>query len=140
MPPPRFPPQPGGRRLVDVIRDSGSGFGDLPVEYAVDLAAGVVLDRAVADAVARAITALLDNIALHAAATAVVVHADEGDDEWEITVCDDGRGFDAATTPAGFGLTIQVQQALAVRGVSSQVSSVPGEGTTAVLRGESHGP
>ena len=47
---------------------------------------------------------------------------------------DDGRGFDAAVTPVGFGLGQQVHAALMAHSVSALITSRPGGGTMAILR------
>ena len=54
---------------------------------------------------------------------------------WEVTVHDDGRGFDPAATPLGFGLREQVTGALAAHGIGTRIRSVPGDGTSVTLRG-----
>jgi signal transduction histidine kinase len=50
------------------------------------------------------------------------------EDEWRLSVCDDGRGFDAGTAPHGFGLLSMAQQARALGG-ALVVSSTAGSGT-----------
>lgn len=151
--------------LTDAVHAAVRGFGDLPLELSVDLAEGVLLAPQAATAVTGAVATLLANVRLHADARLVVVHADadadtdtdtdtnaDGDaraaagaggsaaDEkntawWEVTVHDDGRGFDPAATPPGFGLREQVTGALAAHGISTHIRSVPGDGTSVTLRG-----
>ncbi|MER6810212.1 ATP-binding protein [Spirillospora sp. NPDC000708] len=127
----------GGPSLVWAVRDAVAEYRDLPVETSVDLAEGVHLPDAAAGAVRAAVATLLANVRVHADAANVVVHADADIDEgeWEVTVTDDGRGFDPGTTPRGFGLRVQVEQALAVHGISTHVHSVPGDGARVTLRG-----
>jgi signal transduction histidine kinase len=123
--------------LAEVVRAVAAEFGDLPVELAVDLAQGATLDPPMAEAVSAAVRTLLYNVRLHARATAVTVHADYTGGRWELTVRDDGVGYDPAVTPAGFGLRQLVVANLTEQGVSVVVESVPGVGTVAVLVGDS---
>jgi signal transduction histidine kinase len=123
--------------LVEVVHRAAQAFGDLPLELSTDLAAAVFLPHDIAEALGQALTTLLANVRLHAAAELVVLHgdADPAEHEWEVTVRDNGRGFDPAATPRGFGLRVQVEQALADRGVSTHIHSMPGDGTSVTLRG-----
>jgi signal transduction histidine kinase len=134
----RQAPQPDDAvTLPEVVRRVALDFGDLPLELSTDLATGVLLTRAAAETLGRALSTLLANVRLHAAAEVVVLHgdADQAEREWEVTVRDDGRGFDPAATPPGFGLRVQVRQALAEHDISTHVHSVPGDGTSVTLRG-----
>jgi signal transduction histidine kinase len=76
----------------------------------------------------------LNNVVKHANATTVTLslHAHEsvaGVDGVEIHVCDNGRGFDASSIPAGhFGLVNMRERAAAVA-AELQVESAPGRGT-----------
>ncbi|WP_067798795.1 ATP-binding protein [Actinomadura formosensis] len=127
----------GDPPLVSVLRAAVGDYRDLPVEASVDLAGGVRLPEPAAGAVRAAVGTLLANVRVHADASNVVVHADAdpAEGEWEVTVADDGRGFDPAATPRGFGLRVQVEQALAAHGIAVHVHSVPGDGTRVTLRG-----
>lgn len=127
----------GPIQLTQAVYAAISGFGDLPLELSMDLAAGVQLSPATAAALTGALATLLANVRLHADARQVVVHADADEDQgwWEVTVHDDGRGFDQATTALGFGLREQVTGALAAQEVTNRIDSVPGDGTTVTIRG-----
>jgi hypothetical protein len=127
----------GAGHLPEVVRAVVAEFGDLPMELAVDLANGATLVPATAEAVSEALRTLLHNVRLHARASAVTVHADLVDEHWELTVRDDGVGFDAERTPVGFGLQDVVSANLAEHGVTVVLESVPEFGTVAVLRGAS---
>ena len=113
------------------------GFPDLPIDLVLDLGGSTPLDTASAHAVQGALRALLHNVRRHADARSVVIHADAapGGGQWELSVRDDGRGYDMATTPLGFGLNVQVHHVLADHGIVTEIHSEPGEGTVAVLRG-----
>ncbi|MEU3492115.1 ATP-binding protein [Kitasatospora cineracea] len=123
--------------LAELVRQAGEGFTDLPIDYAVDLAADVPVPPAVAGPLRAALATVLHNVRAHAAAGQVVVHADAppGLGRWEVSVRDDGRGFDQARRPLGFGLRVQVSRALAEVGVESEIRSAPGAGTVVLLRG-----
>ncbi|MDR3035522.1 MAG: hypothetical protein LBV78_20895 [Kitasatospora sp.] len=123
--------------LAELVRQAGEGFTDLPIDYAVDLAADVPVPPAVAGPLRAALATVLHNVRVHAAAGQVVVHADAppGLGRWEVSVRDDGRGFDQARRPLGFGLRVQVSRALAEVGVESEIRSAPGAGTVVLLRG-----
>jgi hypothetical protein len=125
-------------RLVARVRSAAASFSDLPIELLLDLADDVELEPPVADAVQRATETVLHNVRRHAGdGVTATLHADldphEG--EWELTIRDDGQGFDTTTTRLGFGLTQQVTAALAEVGVSCDIQSEPGVGTTVTMRG-----
>jgi signal transduction histidine kinase len=136
---------PGGRRhdgqarlLSDAIQAGTASFTDLPIELLIQLADGVEVAAGSAEAVAAATATVLHNVRRHAGPdTSVVVHADyEPDDhEWELTIRDNGRGFDPACTPRGYGLSQVAGQALAEQCITSHVHSVPDVGTTITIRG-----
>lgn len=125
------------RALTTVVYEAAEGFRDLPMVLTLDLAGGVVLSEVTAEAVESALATLLHNVRLYAAAQNVVIHADADEDarEWEISVRDDGCGFDPATTALGFGLRVQVTDALARHHVRVDLRSHPGDGTSVILRG-----
>jgi hypothetical protein len=139
------PPAPGaagsdadaGCELTSVVHAAAEGFHDLHMVFSLDLAEGVVLGGRTAAAVKVALITLFHNVRLHAAAENVVLHADVNDDaaEWEITVSDDGCGFDPATKPPGYGLRVQVTEALSLHHIRVDLRSHPGDGTTFILRG-----
>lgn len=123
--------------LAHAVYAASSGFTDLPIDFVMDLGGTALLPRPISDAVTGALRALLHNIRLHADARNIVIHTayEVETQRWEVSVRDDGRGFDTATTQRRFGLTSQVGAALDGCGASAEVSSAPGEGTVAVLRG-----
>jgi signal transduction histidine kinase len=111
-------------------------FSDLPLTVVADLAQGVRLAPDVAGDLDAALRSLLLNVRTHAGAARVVLHAEEPEDGhgWEVTVHDDGVGFDTAAIRFGVGLGDVVVGGLAPHGVSTTVQSVPGQGTTVTLR------
>ncbi|MFC4033880.1 ATP-binding protein [Streptomyces polygonati] len=123
--------------LTCAVREAAEGFRDLPMVLSLDLADGILLPEETAAVVRSALETLLHNVRLHASARNVVVHADadEAGREWEVSVRDDGRGFDPVTTPLGFGLRVQVIEALARHHIHVELDAHPRDGTTVVLRG-----
>lgn len=124
--------------LADTMRAAVAGFTDLPIELVLHLADGVCLTPPASRALAAATVTVLHNVRRHAGPGAsVVVHGDHhpGDGEWEITIRDDGRGFDPADSPPGYGLRQVAGGALAEHGMSFHIHSRPGTGTTVTIRG-----
>jgi signal transduction histidine kinase len=71
----------------------------------------------------------LQNVAKYAEATTATIELSNGSDELRLSVSDDGRGFDAATTSYGTGLQ-GIADRLAAIGGTLTVESAPGQGTT----------
>ncbi|WP_375503089.1 hypothetical protein [uncultured Jatrophihabitans sp.] len=143
--PPGAEPRTGNdaRHIRDVVHASVYGFDDLPIDLALDLAGDTCLDEPAAEALEGAITAILHNIRVHADAQNVTIHVDQAcgkrdaDDvgHWVMTIRDDGTGFDAAHTLTGFGLAVQVKQALDDVNISTELETANGQGTCLTLRG-----
>ena len=70
----------------------------------------------------------LTNVAKHAQAELVSIRLIEQDGSIELTVKDDGNGFDAGESSAGFGL-VGMGERVALAGGSLSLSSSPGGGT-----------
>jgi signal transduction histidine kinase len=89
------------------------------------------LDPAVEQVLYRIAQEALANITRHARAQSLVLRLVREGGRLELTVSDDGRGFDAAGLPAGehFGLQGMRERAAAVGG-TLDVQSWPGQGTT----------
>lgn len=133
------PPGSGdGTTLAAVVTAAGAEFDDLPITVVADLAADVDLPRPLADDLAGALRSLLLNVRQHASAGRVVLHAEGRDDSagWEVSLHDDGVGFDTAATAYGVGIREVVVEQLRRSGVRTQVDSVPGVGTTVTLVGQ----
>jgi signal transduction histidine kinase len=123
--------------LDEAVRASVAGFEHLPLAVRTALARGVRLPRDEALALQTAVVSLLYNVQFHAGpgVTEVVVHADAQGDSWEVSVCDDGKGFDPEVTRLGFGLGKQVIESARSKGMAVEVKSTPGEGTCVFIRG-----
>ena len=128
-----------GVTLDKVVDMSLAGFEQLPIEVRTALGRGVLLNEAETVALQSALISLLYNVQFHADAHEVVVHTDSGDDFWEVSVADDGIGFDPERTPYGFGLQRQVLDSARDNGMSVEITSAPGEGTCVVIRGRRQG-
>lgn len=125
------------RSIEDVVLQAASGFGDLPLTISVDLAASVYLDDERATVLEAAVCTVLHNVRVHAHARQVIVHADSGPgDSWEVTVNDDGVGFDPANQEWGFGLRSQVTAEVRRIGACARIDSQPGQGTTITITGQ----
>ncbi len=77
----------------------------------------------------RLVQEALTNVVKHARAERVEVTVRAHDGRVELTVRDDGRGFDPAAPRAGFGL-LGMQERVVLAGGSLDVTSAPGGGTT----------
>jgi len=109
-----------------LIEDFGRRTG-LDSTFTAD--AEVVMDDAHATAVFRIVQESLTNIARHAGASRVHVSLVCADEALDLTVTDDGRGFDAAALGAtSFGL-FGIRERARNLGGRANVVSVPGHGT-----------
>lgn len=121
--------------LAAVVTAVGAEFDDLPITVVADLAQDVALPRGLADDLAAALRSLLLNVRQHARAGRVVLHAAEDEDGtgWEVTLHDDGIGFDTSATTFGVGLREVVVEQLARSGVGVEINSIRDLGTTVTL-------
>ncbi len=103
----------------------------------LDLAAPVRCPGDVREASARIVAEALRNADRHGAATTVTITSRLVSGRLEVTVEDDGRGFDIAHCPGSndghFGLEMMRERAAALTGRCS-VATSPGGGTTVRLR------
>jgi PAS domain S-box-containing protein len=90
------------------------------------------LDEATRITLFRALREILVNVAKHAETEEANVRFAWRDRRLEITVEDDGVGFDAATPTSGYGL-FSVRERLNRLGGSMEIESSPGEGARIVL-------
>ena len=80
-------------------------------------------------AVYRVVQEALTNAVKHAEATRVVVRISDRDGTVDVTVRDDGKGFDAQESSEGFGL-LGIRERLALVRGTLEIESAPGAGTT----------
>lgn len=121
--------------LASLARAVAHDFADLNPVVSVDLAEGTVVRASVATVVGSALTTLLHNVRRHAQSDLCVIHADADAGAWELTVRDDGVGFDRENSRIDYGLGELVERASTRAGLDVRVESAPGEGTTVTLRG-----
>ncbi len=133
----RQAPRPGDtqRTVGTMVAAALQGFEDLPLELAIDLGAPTPLPDDVWAGTRGAVTTVLHNVRLHAHAHQVVVHADTDGRTWEVSISDDGVGFDQDRRPLGFGLDTQVRQVLGDLDILTRIESAPGRGTTVTIVG-----
>lgn len=121
--------------LGSIIWDATAAFGQLPLELPIALGQDATVTQKQGLALQAALVALLYNVQFHAQASEVTIHADENAGRWELTVTDDGVGFDPRTARLGFGLQNQVIDSLNRNGIEVQVRSEKGEGTCVTMSG-----
>jgi signal transduction histidine kinase len=77
----------------------------------------------------RLVQEALNNVVKHAAASRAEAVLERADGVVEVTVRDDGRGFDPATVSGGFGLT-GMRERVELAGGELRIDATPGGGTT----------
>jgi signal transduction histidine kinase len=134
------PPPPVDLTLNAVVGRSVAGFGQLPLDVRTALSRGVQLEDGEAVAVETALVSLLYNVQFHARAHEVVIHTDVREGLWEVSVADDGIGFDPDKVEYKFGLTSQVIDSARRNGLTVSIESRPGEGTCVTIGGRVSAP
>lgn len=120
--------------LVDIIAAATGDFSDLVITVNTDLILHQRVHSEQADLLLAAIRTLLHNVRCHAKTTTVTIHGDRiTGDRWELSVTDDGIGFDPATSAPGYGLSTQAGEALTAAGFAVSVDSTPGDGTRVTI-------
>jgi signal transduction histidine kinase len=106
-----------------------SATSGVHIEANVALGAEERLDPEIERTVYRLIQEALTNVMKHADAATVDLELTEVGGLIQMTVHDDGAGFDTAQTSAGFGL-VGMQDRVALVDGKVSVDSTPGDGTT----------
>ena len=124
----------GTQAAVEALVARVAATSGLEVGLEVDLAyeSGRAAQRheaSIENTLYRIVQEALTNVAKHADATRVEVTIVESERSIEVTVCDDGDGFDAAVASAGFGL-IGMRERIVLLDGSFAIESAPGAGTT----------
>lgn len=117
--------QLGLAAALEALSDRTGELDGLHVELALDLPD---LDPELETSIYRLVQEALTNVKKHAAASSVSIEACNRVGHIEVTVSDDGRGFDPEASTPGFGLGGMRERA-ALAGGSLDVASGPG-GTT----------
>lgn len=126
--------QLGVQPAVEALAERLGALTDIEIELDIDLAydRGRVATRhhpELESTVYRVVQETLNNVVKHAAATRAVVMISDDETALELTVRDDGRGFDAGAPAAGFGL-VGMRERVALLGGSLTLDSTPEKGTT----------
>ena len=87
------------------------------------------IDPVLARELAAATGAAVANVHKHARATRASVHCYANGGRIDICVSDDGRGFDPASTPQGFGIRRSLHERISICGGRVHILSAPGHGT-----------
>jgi signal transduction histidine kinase len=101
---------------------------DLAVAVEADLN-GQRLTPALESAVYRIVQEALTNAAKHAGSSRATVRVSASSASVEVTVSDDGRGFDVDAPTEGFGV-VGMRERAGLLGGSVEIVSAPGKGTT----------
>jgi signal transduction histidine kinase len=120
---------PARPEVADALAEAAAGVAErLGLDLELDLASGVGLAPAQADALVQIACEALTNVARHSGSRQahLVLRRDRG--RVRLMVRDPGRGFDTGASRPGFGLRSMQARARAVGG-ELRVSSAPGAGS-----------
>jgi signal transduction histidine kinase len=120
---------PDARNVEAQVRAVLELHRGLNIDLNIDLETGVELPTDMLESLHLAVDTALANVEQHAPNSTVVVTARSTPETIEVTVCDDGPGFDQAQIRPGFGIAKLLGQQLAAIGGEGLVASVPGQGT-----------
>ena len=128
----------GVKAALEGLAERVTATTGLEIDLQIDLAfesgrAAERPDMSLESGLYRLVQESLTNVVKHADASAVEVTIVEQDDCIELTVRDDGAGFDPAASTGGFGLIGMQERARLLEG-EVNVSSEPGAGTTVHAR------
>ena len=124
--------------LTEALRALVSGYNDRPnqtVTFDADPRAAVRprADSEESLAVYRIVQEALTNAVRHSGATKIAVRIEADDGELDVSVSDNGVGFDSEGTSRSHGILGMRERALSC-GCLLELSSAPGEGTTVRVR------
>jgi two-component system nitrate/nitrite sensor histidine kinase NarX len=121
--------------LGDLLRLLGNSFtGRTNIPAKVTVAGGGVLPADVQVAIYRICQEALNNILKHAGASTVEIFLQHEDHAIELSIRDDGQGFDAERTASGhYGLSMMRERAEGV-GAQLSITSQPDHGTELIIR------
>jgi len=117
----------GLQELADEFANRGLNVELVTVE--VEGEPGLSVAEALRDASREALT----NVAKHAGVSRVVVRAASAPDGIEVTIRDQGTGFDPSAAKNGFGIDNSIMRRIAEVGGKAEISSTPGRGTRIAL-------
>ena len=124
----------GIKAALETLAERVSRQSDVVVDLEVDLVQdGSEVEfrhpAEIESAVYRVVQEALTNAVKHAQATRVVVRISDRDGTVDVTVSDDGKGFDPLESSAGFGL-VGIRERLALVRGTLEIESALGAGTT----------
>jgi PAS domain S-box-containing protein len=121
--------------LGDLLRLLGNAFiGRTNIPAKVTVLGQGVLPAEVQVAIYRVCQEALNNVAKHAAASLVEIYLKHEEPAIELSIRDNGQGFDPTQTTSGhYGLSMMHERAKAV-GAQLSITSQPGHGTELIIR------
>jgi PAS domain S-box-containing protein len=121
--------------LGDLLRLLGNAFtGRTNIPAKVTVVGQATLPAEVQVAIYRVCQEALNNVAKHARASLVEIHLLHEDSAIELSIRDDGQGFDPEQTASGhYGLSMMRERAEGV-GARLSITSQPGRGTELIIR------
>jgi signal transduction histidine kinase len=121
---------PSGQSIESALAEAVAEVADrFHVGLDLDLATGLRLPAARAEALVRIACEAVTNAARHSGAGRVRLDLERDGSRARLRVCDQGRGFDPAAVPgSGFGLVSMRERARSVGG-ELRIYSVPGRGS-----------
>jgi two-component system nitrate/nitrite sensor histidine kinase NarX len=121
--------------LGDLLRLLGNAFtGRTNIPAKVTVVGQGVLPADVQVAIYRICQEALNNVAKHAAASQVEINLTHEESAIELSIRDDGQGFDPEQTASGhYGLSMMHERAAGV-GARLSIISRPGHGTELTIR------
>ena len=118
--------------LLGLLANAFTGRTNVPAK--VTVVGQGTLPADVQVALYRVCQEALNNIARHAAASAVVIHLNQNENVTEVIIRDNGQGFDPEQTASGhYGLSMMRERAEGV-GAQLSITSQPGHGTELTIR------
>jgi signal transduction histidine kinase len=123
------------RGLEGTVRVAADRLGQQGVRVVLrtDHVGPLSVSRHRAEAMNQAVQEALQNVRKHAKASLVIVTAELRLDRLELTVADDGQGFEVHESMLGFGVRHSMRERLEEVGGAAEIRSGPGVGTLVTL-------
>ncbi|MDP4283650.1 MAG: PAS domain S-box protein [Bacteroidota bacterium] len=114
------------KSLKELVQELNLSHG-LKVKLIYNLSIARIPDKRMELMIFRIVQEQVNNIRKHAQAKTIIIHLREKDDHLELSVADDGVGFDTAKKGNGIGLR-NIQSRAEIYSGSMNIISSPGEG------------